>query len=1138
MNSSAAVFLGFLSVFLFPSPLRAGNSFYDSTIHPPNIEAQIIHKDIYNLKFAPGDSLFFTYTARGEVSAWDAASLRQLRRYLGHRGSLLQLWVAGDKIITCNSDSLFFWDPAKSQVEKVMHICDSTGEHERWISGLALFHKNHLLIRQQDPNSRHDQFFDIDLLTGRKRNIPGFLFEDPTDYNPVYPYILGTRRDSLRQEYDVVWKQNGNSWDTAWMGKREEISSTIKYSRPSFSADGRFLVFQSPVNLDIETRTLSNQEHPCLIVNIDGSRSSFLNGTPVYYYVNLGNRALIYTDRWHVQSAADGWQLRDDSAAVDQLFRAWTAASGSQWYNSSYYRDKASFDYYPERISYDLQKYITCDTNSLTLFNLNEEKINSRENKVGIPGKIFISNDEKSFLVESIARAGGRKDYWEWRLGEAFPVRVYNNDPGDTRHYIGAAAARYHLPFGDTLVTGNRYRVDHEGSNYGYYKGVHEIVLIDSAGKITRLRGHIRKPNSWIFNKKQTLLASVALIDINNSRTRDIKIWNIEKAVEWKRMLDVAEEFNSPFRDVTLLSFSSDDKFIWGVYEKIGLVKWEINNGLPVTYLPGSLPCAIASGDSLAAATVGYGEEIAVYDTRSGIKKWTLTGHTNSINDLRFTNDNRYLVSTGNDGKSRLWDLRTGREVLNFIQFGDGLSYTLLTPEQYYLGSRNSVNELSFVLQNKAYSYEQFDLALNRPDKVLKQVEAARNQKLIMALESAWKKRVRTTGLSEREAAILPDPGQLPVTELKQGYRYTGIHKDSIMLPVSFSAPAGRYLDHFQVKVNGAPQYAGRGFPLNQRSGSLDSSIIIPLSTGKNYIQVYCSDQKNRESLRKELFIESGERTVNPKRIFIGVGISRYKDSGYNLVYPSKDVEDLSHTFYEENISFRPILLLDQEATRENILALKKTLSETSVNDEVILSLNGHGLIDSSLNFYFATYDVNFKDPPGKGLSYADISSLFDGIPARRKLILMDACHSGPIDRENKYKQVLDTLSDGTQRGGIIIMQVNEEETSLEIGNTFKLMQNLFTEISDNNGAIVIAAAGGDEYAFENSRWKNGVFTYCVRRGIEDGSADLDKDGRTDVNELKRYVATLVEELTNGRQKPTSRQDNPLTDWIITRSKD
>jgi hypothetical protein len=99
-------------------------------------------------------------------------------------------------------------------------------------------------------------------------------------------------------------------------------------------------------------------------------------------------------------------------------------------------------------------------------------------------------------------------------------------------------------------------------------------------------------------------------------------------------------------------------------------------------------------------------------------------------------------------------------------------------------------------------------------------------------------------------------------------------------------------------------------------------------------------------------------------------------------------------------------------------------------------------------------------------------------------------------------------------------------------------MQNMFADVSNSNGAVVISAAGGLEYAFESPQWNNGVFTYCVRKGIEELAADDDPEsGNYDfdvsVQELMKYVSKKVSELTNGQQRPTSRRENLEFDWIL-----
>ncbi|MEB3216022.1 MAG: hypothetical protein VKN72_07175, partial [Nostocales cyanobacterium 94392] len=83
--------------------------------------------------------------------------------------------------------------------------------------------------------------------------------------------------------------------------------------------------------------------------------------------------------------------------------------------------------------------------------------------------------------------------------------------------------------------------------------------------------------------------------------------------------------------------------------------------------------------------------------------------------------------------------------------------------------------------------------------------------------------------------------------------------------------------------------------------------------------------------------------------------------------------------------------------------------------------------------------------------------------------------------------------------------------------------------------SVIISAAGGLQSALEaievdGKEIKNGAFTYSV---LEYLSKEFYDQERCTVNGMKNYVERRVEEITNGKQKPTSRQETMEVDWVV-----
>jgi uncharacterized caspase-like protein len=224
--------------------------------------------------------------------------------------------------------------------------------------------------------------------------------------------------------------------------------------------------------------------------------------------------------------------------------------------------------------------------------------------------------------------------------------------------------------------------------------------------------------------------------------------------------------------------------------------------------------------------------------------------------------------------------------------------------------------------------------------------------------------------------------------------------------------------------------------------------------------------------------------------------------------------------------------LHNENVTSTNIIALKEFLAKSKPDDVVMVFVAGHGVLDENFDYYFGTHDMDFTSPSGKGLAYEKLESILDGIKANKKILIMDTCHSGEIDKEDVFfvasndEEVPDDEDISFRAVGPAVEENSNASPS-------RLSSILFNDLRRGTGSTVISSAGGAEFAMESDKWKNGLFTYALLLGLKTGNADLDKDGQIMLLELQEYVVGLVSDLSNGKQVPNTRIANMELDFRI-----
>ncbi len=344
-------------------------------------------------------------------------------------------------------------------------------------------------------------------------------------------------------------------------------------------------------------------------------------------------------------------------------------------------------------------------------------------------------------------------------------------------------------------------------------------------------------------------------------------------------------------------------------------------------------------------------------------------------------------------------------------------------------------------------------------------------------------------------------------------------------------------LDRVMVWLNNVPVFGSNGMDVKAKlQKSLELDLQIPLVEGKNKITFSCINEKGAESLVSTVdVLKHNEQATKANLYIVAIGVSEYADKNYNLKYAAKDAEDIIKSFSASKEIFGQVFtkaLLNGDATKQNINTVKEFLKQSTIDDEVIIFIAGHGLLDDKYDYYYGTHDIDFLNPSGNGIVYEEIEELFNTTKANKKLLFMDTCHSGELDKDEIKNETtaVAVASDIKFRAvGPGVQQVN----AFGLENTLSLMDNLFGNIKRGSGTTVISSAGGAEYAMESDTWKNGLFTFCLLDGLSNKKADSDHDGNVFLSEIQTYVSKEVEKLSGGKQKPTTRSENLENDYRV-----
>jgi len=231
----------------------------------------------------------------------------------------------------------------------------------------------------------------------------------------------------------------------------------------------------------------------------------------------------------------------------------------------------------------------------------------------------------------------------------------------------------------------------------------------------------------------------------------------------------------------------------------------------------------------------------------------------------------------------------------------------------------------------------------------------------------------------------------------------------------------------------------------------------------------------------------------------IVVGVAEYDDpSIQDLLYSAGDAVAFAHalTQYCEVAPENLVVLLDEDATRENIRQSLYDLSEhVASEDTVLIYFSGHGSY---------TKDIDGDEQDGDGVDEVLLPS--DSIRGNRATYVYDneLGYWIAMLRSKSVVIFLDTCYSGGQGRTIGPMDV------VARGPVGSVVRDILTVSGSEDGRVVLAACQAYESAYGIPALQHGLFTYYLLEGMMTGKADSDQNARLDIVELAQFVVNRV----------------------------
>jgi WD40 repeat protein len=963
----------------------------------PELVLRTGFNSITSLCYSHDDEYIVCGDQDGAIKIINTSTGQELRNYEGHNSRINSIEFDSDNkhFVTASDDgSIKYWNINNSDPLYTMKGKDST------IYSVCMSSKNNLIFTGgNDPDIKiysANKLILLRMLKGHKNTI--YNIKISNNGNILY---------SCSKDSTIIL------WDLLTFKEIRKIYDNSKVYSIAISPDSKFLAsFNSDTLLNIrnlKTNKIIKQIHIDKWHLSSGSINFSRDGSRIFL-TDMG-RILVYNiinnDNYKIPvgSMFCTYNLshKNNTICIGEMKKIFIYDINSKKIIKEFKSQLEAI--YSLSFSENGQYLLCSDATNLIFWNLKDSKVSkinkAHESQINCSdfspdGKLVIS--------------GGMDDTIKlWNVESKKLEKIFTG-------HTSAISSVHFLQSGENILSGS-------------YDGTAKLWSIKDENLIKTFKGH----SGCVYD---IALTNDSLHFITAGEDKKLILWDLNSG-------NILNTFIGHERIVCNVSISNDDNLILSNSGDNSLRLWDINSGIEIKRFNNIF-------DKTSEIQFIENNKFITSDNKNSVVIWNL--ETNNYTQV-FERQRQYvgciklipkrniITSGGWDGKLKLWDINSGKELASLISL-DATDWAVVTPDGYFDASPGGMKNFYYVQGLEVVPIERFFDNYFTPGLLAKVINGEKYQREENTIDFS-------IGIPESPKVKILSPVSGSVFKEKE-----------IELSVEITKGAKSLIG---VKIS----QNGKKIKQEEKGVDLLTERItykIELTRDTNVIEVvaYDSEMESDPASVKLICTKGSEK---PNLYILSIGINDYNNIS-KLKYCKSDVEDFTTTIMEKGWNiFQNIILktiFDKEANKENIIkAFEQVENESNKEDVFIFYFSGHGALGSGISkkkpdYYIMMQDVSSTDYETKGISAKELGQHLNKIKALKQIIILDACYSA---------SALEDIAFNIDKGIF-----DEEEAQKRLGRS--------------SGVFLLAASGKNQTAKEIPQLKHGLFTYTILEGL------------------------------------------------------